>query len=204
MCPDGRRRRDLLGQQRYRQLGDGDIVDHRAPSPVTDLSGGVTAIAAGPGRSCALTATGGVKCWGFVGYLEDGGTPFFSLLPRDVPGLSSGVAAVATGGEMFWCAVMATGTMACWGDDSNGQLGLGRRIFSATPLEVTVSDKLAAGVALDGLSQVFDGSAKAVVGDHHAVWTDGRRLLPGRQRHGFLDQHRHHQRSQAAIPSSQR
>jgi alpha-tubulin suppressor-like RCC1 family protein len=86
---------------------------------VTGLSSGVVAVAAGDGRTCAVTAEGSLLCWGVkLGSLGD---PGIVWKPRIVAGLSSGVVAVATNG--VWCAVTLAGALQCWGDNTHGQLG---------------------------------------------------------------------------------
>src|SRR5919201_2151954 len=55
-------------------LGDGPTERHGLPVDAAGLSSGVTAISAGYDYGCALTAGGGVKCWGSnaQGMLGDG------------------------------------------------------------------------------------------------------------------------------------
>ena len=107
-------------------LGINDLVDSHIPVDVRGLSNAVGLIAGGGEYSCAMLASGGVKCWGLSGYgLLGQGNGVEIALPVDVPGLS-GVVALATGGVGYHaCAVLSSGALQCWGFDSAGQLGNG-------------------------------------------------------------------------------
>jgi len=105
------------------QRGDGSTNPDRVPAPV--LVQGITSaigIAAGADHSCALLASGTVRCWGWnrSGQLGDGSTED-SAVPREVAGLGAVVQLVAHGTQT--CALLADGTARCWGNDEQGQLG---------------------------------------------------------------------------------
>lgn len=119
------------------KLGDGTMEGYSTePVDVVGLSSGVSAIAAGTQHTCALTATGGAKCWGanYRGALGDG-TPENRSTPVNVVGLTSGVAAIAASTGRT-CALTTAGRVKCWGENWYGQLGDGTRTHSFTPVDV--------------------------------------------------------------------
>ncbi|MCH7580260.1 MAG: hypothetical protein IIB22_08460 [Chloroflexi bacterium] len=100
-----------------------------------------------------LTVAGGVKCWGenifgqlgvtgvLCFYLDGSAIPC-SPVPLDVPGLESGVAAIAAG-NFHTCVLTDEGGIKCWGSNRMGQFGDGTTVSSVEPVDVP---GLAAGV----------------------------------------------------------
>jgi hypothetical protein len=127
------------GDNFFVQLGDGTTTDRLTPVDVVGLSSGVVALAAGDTHTCAVTAAGGVKCWGNnnLGQLGDGTTVARSI-PTDVVGLTSGVASVAAGGTHS-CALTTAGALKCWGSNFLGQLGDGSTDDHHTPALIIAS-----------------------------------------------------------------
>jgi hypothetical protein len=97
----------------------------------------VSQVSLGLGKhACAITTTNGIKCWGAntFGQLGDGST-IDQLTPVNVQGLTGGVASVSTGSS-HTCAVTLSGSVKCWGSNSNGQLGNGLFLDSPLPVDV--------------------------------------------------------------------
>jgi cysteine-rich repeat protein len=116
------------------------IGDNEAPSAAgdVDVGGTVAQLSAGSGNTCALLATGGVRCWGSGfngrnGYgtfdpdnptasnIGDNETP---ATAGDVP--LGGLATQIETGTQHSCAVLTSGRLKCWGSNTvGGVLGYG-------------------------------------------------------------------------------
>lgn len=124
------------GYNAFGQLGDGTTLDRHEPVAVSVAKlSNVIGLAAGSYHTCALIATGGVKCWGWnlSGQLGDG-----TISQRNTPGPVIGlkrVVAIAAGGN-HTCARNDTGGLTCWGDNGDGEIGDGTKANRLHPVLV--------------------------------------------------------------------
>ncbi len=124
------------GDNYYGQLGDNTTISRNEPVSVSNLTFGVRQISSGGSHNCVLTENNGVKCWGRndTGQIGDGSTTN-QPLPVDVSGLNAGVGTVIAGGY-HTCALMLAGSVKCWGDNENGQIGIGSTKEARKPNDV--------------------------------------------------------------------
>jgi alpha-tubulin suppressor-like RCC1 family protein len=132
------------------QLGDGSNSDRTAPVSVASLDSGWVAVAVGGEHACALSETGGVKCWGRNDRGQLGsGTNADRNRPVDVAGLPEETVAVAAG-RAHTCALNVRGGVKCWGANEDGQLGDGTAVDRNKPAAVSGLAEGVVGIAAGG------------------------------------------------------
>ena len=139
------------GRNNKGQIGNG----------TTQLSGGVTPVQLsaiptsftlrhlelGGQHSCATSTAGAVWCWGYANKLQLGNTANSTTdqsTPVQTDSLGSTAASVSAATD-YSCALTTGGTVMCWGNNANGQLGRGSATpaTSAAPTAVSVGSNVA-------------------------------------------------------------
>ncbi|MGD0090079.1 MAG: PKD domain-containing protein [Planctomycetota bacterium] len=127
------------------QLGNDSAACSPVPIPVTNLGGGVLAIACGTGHSMVLRSDGSVLAWGdnSCGQLGDGTT---QRRTQPAPAAIQGVMAIFCGTDQSF-AIKSDRSVWAWGDNGCGELGYGTTDDSSLPLQISgLTTALAGGV----------------------------------------------------------
>ena len=118
-----------LGYAHTRTIGDNEAVRWMGTVQLRERA---TAVSAGENHTCALLASGAVRCWGqnTWGQLGRGTGDLTPVgddeVPGEVPPVDLGGRAIAiSAGLVHTCAVLASGRVRCWGADTDGELGSG-------------------------------------------------------------------------------
>ena len=155
--PDGRV--SCWGANRFGQLGDGTHENRSLPVTVSLLRD-VQGLSAGEDHTCALLYDAEVFCWGSnargqlgrAGAWRPEGMTNPTRAPHltDINELSRGVSDAHT------CALPLDGGLFCWGDDEEGQLGIGAvdRVASPTAVTLPESGESAAAEPDDGVRRI--------------------------------------------------
>lgn len=131
----------VWGRNTYGNLGTGaaDTTSHPKPTQVPGLTG-VVDIANGRDHILALHADGSVSAWGLnaSGQLGDGqeGASSQRATPAPVKNITGALAVFAQGNMSF--ALLRDGTLWGWGQNFNGQLGIGDTTAQPLPTSPVV------------------------------------------------------------------
>ena len=131
------------------ELGDGTTIAGSLPVLVDGIR--AVELAVGDDHTCARTQDGAVLCWGSdaSGQLGDGAIAPSKPTPQPVAGITDAIELAI--GDDHSCALLAGGSVRCWGGNDQGQLGDGTiggsRALAVTPLGVERAIEIAAGGA---------------------------------------------------------
>jgi alpha-tubulin suppressor-like RCC1 family protein len=93
-------------------------------------------IASGGTASCALNQSATASCWGTGSALGTASDPSLTAAPLSGGLAGRHVSAIARG-TAHTCGI-SSGTIFCWGDNTEGQLGIGNNTASTTPVSVAL------------------------------------------------------------------
>jgi hypothetical protein len=130
---------ELHGRVRCWGVGNGlgygptqPLGDEPGEMPTADVAVGLPAehVVAGKGHTCVLVTGGTVRCWGSNGdgqlgngHDEDVGDDVDEMPPVAVQDIAGAIQLVA--GDLHNCVLLQAGSVRCWGNNSDGQLGDG-------------------------------------------------------------------------------
>lgn len=166
------------GQNTFGQLGNGNNTGQLAPVGVLlSAADRAKAIDVGDYHSCALIYNGTVRCWGAntTGQLGNNTTTNANspvtvlttgaLTMTNVSAIAAGGAFVGGAVEGTSCAVLANGTMRCWGYNGSGQLGNGNTTNQVIAVVVSgVSSAVRASIGADFTCGLSVGGQVACAG----------------------------------------
>jgi len=126
------------GQNNAGQLGRGFVgcstCDDNNPTTIVSDLDNVTDVSVGLAHSCALTTKGDVYCWGLNDNGQAGGQAWWYYsysLPIEVLGLNPNQATMIDSGRKHSCARLTSSHVACWGNNTYGQIGNGNTIATS-------------------------------------------------------------------------
>jgi len=157
------------------------LYGYDTPQAVTGLTNAISAASEGGGY-CAVLSPGAMDCWGdnTFGELGNGATDgpdgeYGYDTPQGVSGITDAVSVTSNEGDSY-CAVLSTGKMDCWGDNTVDELGNGTTGGPDggpnsggydTPEAVTgITDAVSASTDEDGYCAVLSTGAMDCWGDN--------------------------------------
>jgi alpha-tubulin suppressor-like RCC1 family protein len=147
-------------------------------------------VATGKHHTCAIDVEGAVWCWGLNdAWQVQAGAAEVVLDPVKIDALPMPAAQVAAGRSAS-CARLVDGSVWCWGNNSNGELGVGTQLDRLAPNPVSLGSETAIDVevgafhvcirrASDGAAMCWGSNRVSEVGDPTATEVLVPELVPG-------------------------
>jgi alpha-tubulin suppressor-like RCC1 family protein len=162
------------GDNAIGKLGNGSTTASSIPVAVSDPVGGAvkfSSIGVGDLHSCALSLTGVVYCWG-TGFQGRNGGTLDSSIPVLISNPSSGVVNYSSlsVGSSHSCAVRTNGSIYCWGNNNNGELGVNSTSTPFSNIPVLVSDPSTGAVTYSSVSAGNTHTCAVVLSNAAYCW----------------------------------
>jgi prepilin-type N-terminal cleavage/methylation domain-containing protein len=123
------------GQNTSGKLGNGTGSNSASPVDVVGVSSAVS-VSAGGDHTCVVLSDKTIQCWGENGSGELGNNSTSdSSSPVNVYGITNALS-VDTSSYQSSCALLADGSVKCWGQNTYGKLGNNSTVNSSVPVNV--------------------------------------------------------------------
>jgi cysteine-rich repeat protein len=155
---------------------EGNTKPYLIGPPITFVgSGGVTALSAGNNFTCAVLSDGSLQCWGTndSGQIGQGNaTTSFYPSPTVVSLGQSAMGITVSRNQGTACAILADGSVRCWGSNASGALGLGNN--TSTPSQTMTPNQfgpVSLGATATGIGSA-NGACTLLTGGTIRCWGD--------------------------------
>ncbi len=141
------------GRNDHGQVGSG-AADPMVLQPFTVIPAGVTAVAIGGQHTCAVV-NGGLQCWGFLLFKDDG----FKTLRQPISIIPAGRGVTAVAAGLHTCVVVKE-SLQCWGRNFHNQVGVpeGSRLAPKVPTTIISSGVTAIALNNENTCAVAKGT----------------------------------------------
>jgi alpha-tubulin suppressor-like RCC1 family protein len=162
------------GDNAIGKLGNGSTTASNIPVAVSDPAAGAvkfSSIGVGDLHSCALSLTGEVYCWG-TSFQGRNGSLLDSSIPVLIGNPSTGAVTYSSlsVGSAHSCALRSNGSVYCWGNNDNGELGVDSTITASSDIPVLVSDPIAGAVTYSSVSAGNTHTCAVVLSNAAYCW----------------------------------
>lgn len=149
----------------YNQLGNGSNISRSTPVGVSGLGGGVKDIATAQAAACAIAQDGKAYCWGADRFGVTGGgkqgNAYMGSTPTATQVSSNFRFTMLSGDSQDMCGISTDRRVLCWGDNSNGLLGIGFNSSYANTPQVVAN--------VSGVSDITVGTKHICVNSNNQV-----------------------------------